>query len=110
MQILSGFFYTTKNTVMPVQVVYITAALLFIALIPLPSDFYSFLKIVAGGTFAWGAYRNFGKKKILLPVIYSLFAILFNPIMEISLAREFWIPAYLAGAILLLATKQHIAE
>jgi hypothetical protein len=95
---------------MPVQVVYITAALLFIAIFPLPSEFYEFLRIVASGTFAWGAYTNFRKKKLLLPLAYSLFAIVFNPVSEISLAKELWIPIELLAATLLLATKNHIAE
>ncbi len=95
---------------MPVQVVYITAILLFVAIFPLPLEFYSFLRVVAGGTFAWGAYRNFGKKLFLLPLVYSIFAIVFNPIMEINLAKEFWKPIDLVAVVILLATKNHIAE
>jgi hypothetical protein len=95
---------------MPVQVIYITAALLFIAIIPLPAGYYELLRIVASGTFAWGAYRNFSKKKLLLPLVYSFFAIVFNPVSEISLAKEIWIPIELLAATLLLATRNHIAE
>ncbi len=95
---------------MPVQVIYITALFLFIAVLPLPAEFYNLLKIVAAGTFAWGAYRNFGKKIFLLPIVYTVFAILYNPIMEINLAKEFWIPIDLIAAAVLLATKNHIAE
>ncbi len=95
---------------MPVQVIYITAALLLLAVFPLNDEFYAFLKITAAGTFAWGAYRNFGKKKVLLPLAYTLFTILFNPVIDIHLAKEIWIVADLAGAILLFSTKQHIAE
>ncbi len=95
---------------MPVLVVYITALLLFVGIFPLPLEFYSFLRVVAGGTFAWGAYRNFGKKLFLLPMVYSIFAIVFNPIMEINLAREFWIPIDLVAVVILLVTKDHIAE
>lgn len=95
---------------MPVLVVYITAILLFVAIFPLPMEFYAFLRVVAGGTFAWGAYRNFGKGLFLLPLVYLPFAIVFNPIMEINLAREFWIPIDLIAAVILLLTKNHIAE
>jgi hypothetical protein len=95
---------------MPVQVVYITALLLFLAILPLPLEFYSLLRVIAAGTFAWGAYRNFGRKLILLPLVYTLFTIVLNPIIEINLAKEFWIPIYLAAAAVLLATKNHIAE
>jgi hypothetical protein len=95
---------------MPVQVIYITALFLILAVLPLPSDFYSLLKIVASGTFAWGAYRNFSKRTLLLPLAYTLFAILYNPVMEINLAKEIWIPVDLVAAVLLLSTKRHIAE
>lgn len=95
---------------MPVQVVYITAALLFLAVLPLPADYYAFLRIVAAGTFAWGAYRNFGKKLFLLPLAYTLLAIIFNPVMEINLPKEIAIPIYLLAGALLLSTKNHIAQ
>jgi hypothetical protein len=95
---------------MPVQVVYITAALLFVAILPLPAEFYDLLRVVAAGTFAWGAYRNFGKKLILLPLAYTLFAILFNPVMEINLAKEVWMAIDFVAAILVLSTKNHIAQ
>ncbi len=95
---------------MPLQVVYITAILLCIAIIPLPSGFYELLRIVVSGTFAWGAYRNFSQKKLLLPFGYACFAILFNPVSEITLPKELWIPIYLLAATLLLTTKDHIGE
>jgi len=95
---------------MPVQVIYITALLLALAIAPLPSEYYELLRIVASGTFAWGAYRNFSQKKVLLPVGYSLLALVFNPVTEITLAKELWIALDLLGATLLLLTKDHIAQ
>jgi hypothetical protein len=95
---------------MPPQVVYITAALLFIAVLPLPPVYYDFLRIVAFGTFAWGAYVNVQLKKILLPAGYTIFAVLFNPITPIELATVFWIPIDLGAGILLLTTRRYIAE
>jgi hypothetical protein len=97
-------------TIMPLQVIYITAALLFLAILPMPADFYTLLRIVAAGTFAWGAYRNFGKKLFLLPLAYTMLAILFNPVMEINLAKEISIPLNLLAAVLLLSTKNHIVQ
>jgi hypothetical protein len=90
--------------------IYLTAALLFLAILPLPAEFYSLLRVVAAGTFAWGAYRNFGKRALLLPLAYTIFAILFNPVMEINLPKELWIPLDLLAAVLLLSTKKHITE
>ena len=95
---------------MPLQVIYITVALLFLAILPMPAEFYALLRIVAAGTFAWGAYRNFGKRLFLLPLAYTMLAILFNPVMEINLAKEISIPIDLLAAVLLLSTKNHIAQ
>jgi hypothetical protein len=121
MQVLAGFFYCrdlyydfhhtySHREVMPVQVIYITAVLLFVAIFPLPLEYYPMLKVVAAGTFAWGAYSNFLKKTFFLPLLYTLFAVVFNPIVEINLAKELWIPINIVAAILLIATKNHIAE
>ena len=104
----------TLFTIMPVQVVYITAALLLLATLPLPTplptDFFDLMNIVAAGTFAWGAYQNFLRKLFLLPLAYTMLAILYNPVMEINLAREISIALDLVAATLLLSTKQHIAQ
>ncbi len=102
----------TLFTLMPVQAVYITAALLLLATLPLPlpADFFELVKIVAAGTFAWGAYQNFLRKLFLLPLAYTMLAILYNPVMEINLAREISIALDLVAATLLLSTKQHIAQ
>ena len=109
---MKGIFMNPGNpaTIMPVQIIYITAALLFLAILPMPADFYTLLRIVAAGTFAWGAYRNFGKRLFLLPLAYTMLAILFNPVMEINLAKEISIPINLVAAVLLLSTKNHIVE
>ncbi len=108
MNVLSGFLI--PDYIMPIQVIYVTAVLLCIAILPLPDEFYTLLHITAAGTFAWGAYKNFSEKKLLLPLAYTLLAILFNPVIDINLAKQLWIPVDLAAAILLFSTKQHIAQ
>jgi len=95
---------------MPTQIIYITIALLVIAILPLPIAMDEVLRIVVTGTFGWGAYKNFMQKKLLLPLVYSLFVILFNPISEIVLQKELWIGINLVAAALLLITKKQIAE
>ena len=39
-----------------------------------------------------------------------MLAILYNPVMEINIAKEIAIPIDLLAAALLLSTKNHIAE
>jgi hypothetical protein len=93
---------------MPPQVVFITAAMLFSAILPLPGWYDDFLRLVAFGTFAWGAYRNFQIRLSLLPVLYTLLAVLFNPIAPVVLAKAVWIPIDLGAGALLLATRRQI--
>ncbi len=109
-----NFFQNTGTlfTIMPIQVVYINLVLLLLAALPLPlpADFFAFLKIVTAGTFAWGAYQNFQRKLFLLPLAYTVLAILYNPVMEITLAKEITIALDLVAATLLLSTREHIAQ
>jgi hypothetical protein len=97
---------------MPVQVVYATAALMFVAVFPLPELYDNFLRIVVFGTFGWGAYRNlnYGAKISIFPLLYGIFAVVYNPITPIHIPREAWIALDLAGGALLLATRRHIAD
>jgi hypothetical protein len=97
---------------MPVQIVYATAAMMFIAIVPLPELYGTYLNMVVFGTFGWGAYRNLspGSPMLLLALVYALFAVVYNPISQVNLPREAWMGLNLAGGVLLLATKRHIAE
>lgn len=97
---------------MPVQIVYATAAMMFLALIPHPEIYGTYLQMVVFGTFGWGAYRNLspGSPTLLLALAYALFAIVYNPISQVTLPKEAWIGLDIAGGVLLLATKRHIAE
>jgi hypothetical protein len=92
---------------MPIQIIYLTAAMLFIDLFPLPPDYRYILTIAAGGTFAWGCYVNILKKMPVQAVLYGLFAILYNPIQDIALSRQIWMATDLAAGTLLLATKNY---
>jgi hypothetical protein len=97
---------------MPVQVVYATAAMMFVAVFPLPELYDSLLRMVVFGTFGWGTYKNlnFGEKISIFPLLYGIFAVVYNPITPIHIPREAWIALDIAGGALLLATKRHIAE
>jgi hypothetical protein len=92
---------------MPVQIIYVTAALLFIDIFPLPADFHALLCVVASGTFAWGCYVNVLKKTLPPAFVYAIFAVLYNPIKDIELARMLWIAADISAGTLLIATKKY---
>ncbi|NTV03205.1 MAG: hypothetical protein HGB04_10590 [Chlorobiaceae bacterium] len=97
---------------MPVQIVYVTAALMVAAVFPLPADFVDIIHVVVFGTFAWGAYRNLhpGSPTLLLALAYAVFAVLFNPLSRVTLPDPAWIGVDLAGAILLLISRRYIAQ
>lgn len=96
-----------ETATMPNQIIYITAALLFIDIFPLPAGYHELLTIVAGGTFAWGCYVNILKKSLLPALLYALFAIIYNPLKDLELTRQIWIAADLAAGTLLIATKNY---
>ena len=94
---------------MPVQIVIITAVFLLLTILPVPDSYYSLLRIVAFGTFAWGTYTNLTKPPLYIPLMYGLFAVYFNPLFEIAMPEQIRIPVHLAGGVILLLTRRHIA-
>jgi hypothetical protein len=95
---------------MPVQIVIITAIILLLGILSASETYYSLLRIIAFGTFAWGAYVTFPKPPLAIPLLYAFFAVLFNPLFEIDLRDEIRIPVHLAGGVILLLTKARIAR
>ena len=76
---------------MPVAIIYITAAMLFIGTAPLPYGYYNLLRLVATIVFIWAAFVAYEKKNDTLPWVYGGLALLFNPIMKIHLPKELWV-------------------
>lgn len=90
---------------MPLAVIYITATVLFIAVAPLPYGYYTLLRIVATVAFVWAAIAAYERECEVLPWVFSVMAIVFNPIIKIHLPREVWAAVDIAAGILLLATQ-----
>lgn len=93
---------------MPVQIVYATAAMLLIALFPVPESYREILNVIAFGTFGWGAYRNFEPigPMTALAVVYVIFALLFNPITPVVLPELPTRLLHIGGAALLAVTAR----
>lgn len=92
---------------MPVQVIYITAALLLFALFPLPYGYYTLLRIVVSGVFGWAAYLSYNKdSSSFITWAYVIVCILYNPIITIHLSKSFWMPIDISVIILLLFFKK----
>jgi len=93
---------------MPTAVIYISAGMLFLGAAPLPYGYYMLLRLVACGVFAFAAFIAFDRKSKVLPWVYGLLAVLFNPIIKIHLPKEVWAFVDVAAGILLLATAKAV--
>jgi len=93
---------------MPTAVIYICAAMLFVGAAPLPYGYYTLLRLVACGVFAFAAFVSFDRKHKTLPWVYVLLALLFNPIIKVHLPKEVWAFVDVAAAILLLTTAKNV--
>ena len=91
----------------PTPVIYIASALLFIAIFPMPYGYYTLLRITATGVFVWVAIAAINQNEKIIPWIFIVLAILFNPIIKIHFAKEIWaVIDFGAAAFLLWAGKK----
>lgn len=97
---------------MPVAVIYIAAGILFLgaAQVHLPFGYYTILRIVATAAFIWAFFVAFNRNESLLPWIYLLFAVTFNPIIKVPLSQELWMVANISAGALLLFTQNKIKQ
>ena len=75
---------------------------------PLPYGYYMLLRVVACGVFAWAAFITYEKNEEVLPWIFGILAILFNPIFKIHLPKELWAVVDVCSGILLLTVSKKL--
>ena len=78
----------------------VPAAMLLIAIAPLPYGYYQLLKLViflAGG---WIGFQFWTRGRTMQAVPFILMALLFNPIFPVHLSRGMWMVLNVGGAIL----------
>lgn len=95
---------------MPAIVIYITSTMLLLGAAPLPYGYYTLLRIVVTGVFIWAMFVSFERKYGVLPWVFGLGAILFNPLIKIHLPKELWMVLDVATGIFLLVVKGRIEE
>lgn len=94
---------------MPTIIIYICAAMLFVGAAPLPYyGYYTLLRLVACGVFAFAAFVSFDRKYKTLPWILGLLALLFNPIIQVHLPKEVWSFIDVGAAILLITSLKAV--
>lgn len=91
----------------PKPLIYITAGLLFLGVLPLPYGYYMLLRLIACGVFAWAAFITYEKNEEILPWVFGILALVFNPIIKIHFPKELWaVIDVCSGIFLLLVSKQ----
>ena len=93
---------------MPIALIYICAAMLFLGATPLPYSYYMLLRLIAFGIFTFAAFVSFDRKNKALPWVYGLLALLFNPLIKIHLPKEVWALVDVGAGVLLLATAKAV--
>ncbi|KAI3590245.1 hypothetical protein D9X30_4853 [Cupriavidus sp. U2] len=93
---------------MPVAIIYGASALLLIAVAPLPYGFYVLLRLVATCVFAWAAYVAVQRRQSILPWVYGLLALVFNPFVKVFFPKDLWMVVDLAAAALLIFSRNAI--
>ncbi len=68
----------------------IAILLLLLALLPLPYGYYTFLRIICCGVFAYLGIHALDDSKTIFAYILFGVAIAYNPIIRIHLNREIW--------------------
>lgn len=92
---------------MPKSVIYIAAGFLFVGVFPLPYGYYMLLRFIACAVFAWAAYITYEQNEDLLPWVFGILAIVFNPIIKIHFPKEVWaVVDFCSGVFLLLVSKK----
>ena len=88
----------------------ICAALMFLALLPFPIGYYTFLRIAVtvGALLVMHHYWKVCGINIWM-VLFGMLAILFNPLAPVYLGdRSLWVPFNMAGGVLFIVAALHI--
>jgi len=93
---------------MPTAIVYFAATLLFVGVLPLPYGYYSVLRIISAGVFAFAALVAFQRKRQVLAWSFAIPALLFNPVSVIHFPKEIWMWVDAASGLLLLVGRKAI--
>ena len=68
----------------------ILAALFFLCLFNMPYGYYQFVRFLAMIGLAILAYKSYERQENVMTIVYGGLAILFQPLIKISLGSEIW--------------------
>ena len=91
----------------PLTPVYLTAFMLVLCLAPMPYGYYTLIRLVATGMFLWAAAVSLKSNKQIIPWVFVLLALLFNPVLKVHFAKEVWAWIDIISALFLVSTYGH---
>lgn len=92
---------------MPIALIYLCAAMLFIGAAPIPwYDYYTLLRIVGCSVFAFAAFISIRRKRWPLALVFAILAVLFNPFIKVHFPTEVWNLVDIVAGVLLLFTAK----
>lgn len=91
------------NELIPKALIYLCAGMLAIAALPMPYGYYTLVRLVACGTFGYAAFVAYGRGYQVMPWLFAVVAVLFNPIIKVHFSKEIWMVVDLLSAGLLLS-------
>lgn len=95
---------------MPKIVLYIAVVFLVLAVLPRPYGYYTLLRLIAFGVFAWAAYISFERHDKILPWIFVVLALVYNPIIKVYFPKEIWTVINLLSAAFLVLNQRKLLE
>jgi hypothetical protein len=83
----------------------VLATFFFLCLLDMPYGFYQFVRFLALIGFAILAYKSYERKENIIAIVFIGLAILFQPLIKVSLGRELWnIVDVIVGVGLIVST------
>ena len=73
------------------KILFVPAALCFIAIFSLPYGYYTFMRLVVTGLSLYAAFNHSNKDGTQFWILLGI-AVLFNPLIPIHLSRTIWMP------------------
>jgi hypothetical protein len=90
----------------PTAAIYGVAAMLVVAVLPLPYGYYQLLRLVATGVSGWAAVVAWQRGRAGHTVGFAVLALLFNPVLPVYLAKPMWVPIDLGAAVWLVVSTR----
>lgn len=91
---------------MPRALLIACAVALLLGAAPLPYGYYTLLRLLACITFGLAVFVAHSRGSQVLPTVYGIAALLFNPLVPVHFSKVVWASLDIVGAILLLASAR----